>query len=121
MAMVNIKLTLIVMVAVIIEGFILNKLKQKVKKAESDAQKAYTKMSEFVQESTDSIRTTKVFTGEEIQILKFKKESENVQKKYIKVGVNSAILYATVTMCFGICYGIAAVYGTNLIIKGLLS
>lgn len=121
MVTVNLKLTVLVIGAVFIEGMVLNILKQKIKEAEVDAQKAYSKMSEFVQESTDSIRTTKVFTGEEIQINRFREKSESVQNNYIKVGFYSAILYATVTMCFGICYGLVALYGTNLIIKDVIT
>ena len=121
MANVNSKLTLIVMGIVLVNGIMINILKQKVKKAEAGAQKAYTKMSEFVQESTDSIRTTKVFTGEEKQIAVFKEKSDEVQKKYIKVGIYSAILYSTITVLFGICYGIVALYGTNLIIKDIIT
>lgn len=121
MVNVNLKLAVLVIGVVFIEGIILNFLKQKIKAAESNAQKAYTKMSEFVQESTDSIRTTKVFTGEEIQINRFRKKSENVQNNYIKVGFYSALLYATVTLCFGICYGLVALLGTNLIIKDLIT
>lgn len=121
MVNVNLKLAVLVIGVVFIEGIILNFLKQKIKAAESDAQKAYTKMSEFVQESTDSIRTTKVFTGEEIQINRFREKSESVQNNYIKVGFYSALLYATVTLCFGICYGLVALLGTNLIIKDLIT
>ena len=121
MVNVNLRLTLTVMVVVAIEGIIICILKEKVKQAEAKAQMAYTKMSEFVQESTDSIRTTKVFTGEDTKISIFKKKSEDVQNKYIKVGIYSAVLYSTVTICFGICYSISALYGTNLIIKDLIT
>ena len=118
---VNLKLTVIVIIPMIIESFIVNKLKDKIKNFEKLSQEAYTKMSEFVQESTDSIRTTKAFNEEEHQISLFKNKSEKVQNNYIKLGIYSSLLSASMGACFGICFAISFIFGTKLIIAELIT
>ena len=118
---INTKLTVLVLIPIIIDAFIINILKDKVKISEKCAQKEYTKMSEFVQENTDSIRTIKAFNGEEQQIDTFEKKSENVKNQYIRVGVYSAYLLISMEICFGICYAISIMYGTNLIVSSVIT
>ena len=118
---INTKLTVLVLIPIIIDAFLINFLKDKVKNSEKCAQKEYTKMSEFVQENTDSIRTIKAFNGEEQQIDTFEKKSENVKNQYIQVGVYSAYLLVSMEICFGICYAISIIYGTNLIVSSVIT
>jgi len=118
---VNWKLTVIVIIPMIIESIFVNKLKDKIKNFEKISQNAYTKMSEFVQESTDSIRTTKAFNEEEHQISLFKNKSEKVQNNYIKLGIYSSLLSASMGACFGICFAISFILGTKLIIADLIT
>ena len=118
---VNWKLTLIVIIPMVIEGIIVNKLKEQIKNSEKHAQEEYTKMSEFVQESTDSIRTTKAFNEEEYQISLFKTKSEKVKNNYTKLGIYSSLLSASMGACFGICYAISFIFGTKLIIMELIT
>lgn len=118
---INWKLSLIVIIPMIIEGIIVNKLKEKIKNSEKHAQEEFTKMSEFVQESTDSIRTTKAFNEEEHQISLFKTKSENVKNYYTKLGIYSSLLSASMGACFGICYALCFIFGTKLIIAELIT
>lgn len=118
MMIVNIKLTLAVLIPAFIEVFIFNYLKQKIKDSETIAQNAFTEMSEFVQESTDSIRTSKAFNGEEEQIEIFKKKSKKVEKYNILVNIYSALSWNSISICFGTCYTIAVIFGTHLILNG---
>lgn len=118
---VNWRLTLIVVIPMVIEGIIVNKLKEKIKKFEKHAQEEFTKMSEFVQESTDSIRTTKAFNEEEYQISLFKTKSEKVKNNYTKLGIYSSLLSASMGACFGICYALSFTIGTKLIIMELIT
>ena len=118
---VNWKLTIIVIIPMIIESFFVNILKDKIKNYEKLSQEAYTKMSEFVQESTDSIRTTKAFNEEEHQISLFKNKAEKVQNNYIKLGIYSSMLSASMGACFGICYALSLIFGTKLIIADLIT
>ena len=118
---INWKLTLIVIIPIVIEGIIVNKLKEKIKKSEENAQEQFTKMSEFVQESTDSIRTTKAFNEEEYQISLFNDKSEKVQNNYIQLGIYSSLLVASMGACFGLCYAISFILGAKLIIMDLIT
>ena len=116
MLQINIKLTILVFIPMIIDSIIIIILKEIIKNKQEKAQKAYTKLSEFVQESTDSIRITKAFNGEEINIKTFKEKSKKLKKANIDVSVYSALLYISIFTCFGICYGISAIYGTKLVV-----
>ncbi len=116
MLQINIKLTILVFIPMIIDSIIIIILKEIIKNKQEKAQKAYTKLSEFVQESTDSIRITKAFNGEKINIKTFKEKSKNLKKANIDVSVYSALLYISIFTCFGICYGISAIYGTKLVV-----
>ena len=118
---INWKLTLIVIIPIVIEGIIVNKLKEKIKKSEENAQEQFTKMSEFVQESTDSIRTTKAFNEEEYQISLFNDKSEKVQNNYIQLGIYSSLLVASMGACFGLCYAISFILGAKLITMDLIT
>ena len=116
MFQISIKLTILVFIPMIIDSIIIIILKEIIKNKQEKAQKAYTKLSEFVQESTDSIRITKAFNGEEINIKTFKEKSKKLKKANIDVSVYSALLYISIFTCFGICYGISAIYGTKLVV-----
>ena len=118
---INWKLTLIITIPMVIEVIIVNKLKEKIKDSEENAQEQFKKMSEFVQESTDSIRTTKAFNEEEYQISLFKKKSEKVQNNYIQLGIYSSLLVASMAACFGLCYAISFILGAKLIIMDLIT
>ena len=118
---INWKLTIIVIIPMIIEIFIANMLKDKVKKAENDAQEHYRQMSEFVQESTDSIRTTKAFNREDTQINIFKGKAEKVQNKYTQIGIYFALLMSSMATCFGICYALSFIFGMKFIILNIIT
>ena len=118
---INWELTLIISIPVVIEGIIVNKLKEKIKETEKNAQEHFTKMSEFVQESTDSIRTTKAFNEEEYQISLFNDKSEKVQNNYIQLGIYYSLLVASMGACFGLCYAISFILGAKLIIMDLIT
>lgn len=121
MISVNIKLTLMVFIPIFIDTIIVIKLKDKIKKAQVEAQNNYTKMAEFVQESTDSVRTTKAFNGEYKNIEEFQKRSDEVRKSNIKVSIYSTLLSNSMAISFGMCYAISAVFGTELIIADIIT
>ena len=118
---VNWKLSIVVLIPIIINSVIVIIIKEKIKEAEKSAQEQFTKMSEFVQESTDSIRTVKAFNGEEEQIKIFEEKSKNYAKKNILASTYSALLKNSMAICFGICFGISAIYGTNLIVASAIT
>ena len=115
MSKISLKLTIIILIPIAINTIITNILKNKIRDAQKIAQESYTKMSEFVQESTDSIRTTKAFNGENKQIKTFYEKSNEVEKNYIVLSIYRALLGSSMEICFGICYAISIIYGTKLI------
>ena len=121
MFQINLKLTLLVYIPMIIDTIIIFILKEIIKNKQERAQKSYTKLSEFVQESTDSIRITKAFNGEARNIAEFTEKSETLKTANVIVYVYTSLLYISILTCFGICYGISAIYGTKLVVANAIT
>lgn len=121
MFQINLKLTLLVYIPMIIDTIIIFILKEIIKNKQERAQKSYTKLSEFVQESTDSIRITKAFNGEARNIAVFTEKSETLKTANVTVYVYTSLLYISILTCFGICYGISAIYGAKLVVANAIT
>ena len=121
MFQISMKLTVLVFIPMIIDTIIIFILKEIIKNKQEKAQKAYTKLSEFVQECTDSIRITKAFNGETRNTTVFAEKSKALKKANVAVSVYSALLYISIFTCFGICYGISAIYGTKLVLADVIT
>ncbi len=117
MKQVNLKLTIAVICPIIITIVAVIILKRYVERSFKKAQKYFTSLSEYVQESTDSIRTTKAYSGEMNQLKKFIKKNSLLKKGNIAVDVYSTLLSTSVTICFGFCYGITILYGSKLVLN----
>lgn len=85
------------------------------------SQESFTELSEFVQESTDSIRTMKAFAGEEVQIDEFDKKNDSVRTNNLRVIRNQSLMDVLITLGFGIAYAITLLGGSNLVIAGEMS
>lgn len=81
MKQVNLKLTIAVICPIIVTLVIVIVLKRYVERSFKKAQKYFTSLSEYVQESTDSIRTTKAYSGELNQLKKFIKKNSLLKKE----------------------------------------
>lgn len=117
MKQVNLKLTVAVICPIIITIVAVIILKRYVERSFKKAQKYFTSLSEYVQESTDSIRTTKAYSGEMNQLKKFIKKNSLLKKGNIAVDIYSTLLSTSVTICFGFCYGITILYGSKLVLN----
>ena len=118
MSGVNAELTLVTMCPIIITAFLVVQIKKYVEKSFKKSQKYYTRLSEFVQESTDSIRTTKAYSGEISQLKEFIKRNKLLKLSDIAVDVHSSLLSTSINICFGLCYGISLIYGSKLVLSG---
>ena len=114
----NIKLTVIPVFATIV---IIILIRNRMDKSFKLAQKSFTDLSEYVQESTDSVRTMKAFCGEEKQIEEFEKKNATLKKNNISVSINQNLLFVCVSFGFGIAYAISLLYGSNLVLKNEIS
>ena len=121
MTHVNTKLTIAAIIPIILTMILVIILKRYVEKSFKKAQKYFTSLSEYVQESTDSIRTTKAYSGEMNQLKKFIKKNSLLKKGNIAVDVYSTLLSTSVTICFGFCYGITILYGSKLVLNNEMS
>lgn len=117
----NYKLTMITLCPIIITIYLVIKVKGYVEKSFKKSQKYFTKLSEFVQENTDSVRTIKAYTGELDQLKTFIKKNKLLMKSNNAVDVHSTLLSTCINVGFGLCYGISLLYGTKLVLNGTVS
>ena len=118
---VNIYLTLAVMVPIIIASLLVVKIKKYVEISFKKAQDKFTEMSEYIQESTDSIRTTKAYACEGSQLKNFIRKNKLVRQNNNTVDVYSNLLSTSVHICFGICYAVSLLFGSKLVLEGKIT
>lgn len=121
MSNVNIKLTLMTLCPIVVTGFLIVKIKEYVEKSFRKSQKYFTELSEYVQESTDAIKTTKAYTGEMNQLKEFIKKNRLLKQSNNAVDVHSTLLSTCINICFGLCYAISLLYGSKLVLEGTIT
>lgn len=121
MKSVNTSLTVFTLIPILITTFIVIILKQYIEKSFKKSQKYFTALSEYVQESTDAIRTTKAYSGELNQLKKFIKKNNLLKRSNTVVDMYSTILSISVAICFGFCYGIIIIYGSRLVLNNTIT
>lgn len=115
---VDVKLTLFTLCPIIVTSYIVAVIKKYVEKSFKKSQKYFTELSEYVQESTDAIRTTKAYSIETQQLKEFIKKNRLLKQSNSAVDIHSTLLSTVIHICFGLCYGIALLYGSKLVIDG---
>lgn len=118
---VNLQLTIAVLLPIIVTIFLIVKIKEYVEKSFKKSQKYFTELSEYVQESTDAIRTTKAYTGETYQLKEFIRKNRLLRDSNNSVDVHSTLLSTCIKICFGLCYGISLLYGSKLVLEGTIT
>ena len=118
---VNLSLTIATLCPILITVYIVIILKKYVEKSYKKGQRYFTSLSEYVQESTDAIRTTKAYSGERNQLKKFINKNAILKKGNIAIDVYSTLLSSSVSICFGFCYGITILYGSKLVLDKTIS
>ena len=121
MSGVNIVLTLITLFPIIITTLIIIKIKMYLEQSYRKSQRYFTELSEYVQESTDAIRTTKAYTGETNQLKEFIRKNRKLKEANNAVDVHSTLLSTCLNIGFGLCYGISLLYGSKLVLEGTIS
>lgn len=116
MVKVHTGLTIAVLLPIILTAFTISILKTYVEKCFKKSQKYFTSLSEYVQESTDAIRTTKAYSGEKNQLKKFIKKNQLLKKSNIAVDFYSTLLSTSVITGIGFCYAITILYGSKLVL-----
>ncbi len=114
----NTKLTIIALIPVIIAIIIIFLFRNVVSENIKKSQIKFTELSEYVQESTDSVRTMKAFVGENAQINEFDKKNREVMASNLKVIKSQNLLDVCIGTGFGISYAVTLLFGSNLVING---
>ena len=118
---VNLHLTVAVMIPIIIGAYLVTVIKKYVEKSFKKSQDMFTQMSEYIQESTDSIRTTKAYSCERDQLKEFIRKNKRVYQSDNTVDVFSSLLTLSLNICFGSCYAISLLFGSKLVIDGKMT
>lgn len=118
---VNLSLTIATLCPIVIATFLVIKIKKYVEINFKKAQDRFTEMSEYIQESTDSIRTTKAYSCEGSQLKEFILKNRKVRQSDNAVDVFSNLLTTCVDICFGLCYAISFIYGSHLVLEGTIT
>lgn len=118
---INLNLTLVTLSPIIITIIFVIIIKNKVHYAAIKSRNAFNSLSEFVQESTDGIRTIKAYAGEEYQINEFESRNKKLKSAGIKVSALSSLLSTIVNLGFGICVGVSILYGSKLVLNQTIS
>lgn len=118
---VNIYLTIATIIPILIAAYLIVKIKNQVEKSFAKAQDMFTALSEYIQESTDSIRTTKAYACEKTQLEDFIRKNRRVKQSDNTVDIYSNLLTTTVNLCFGLCYSIALLFGGKLVVDGQIT
>ncbi|MBQ3408976.1 MAG: ABC transporter ATP-binding protein [Clostridia bacterium] len=117
----NIKLAIAALVPVVITLVVIFLMRNVVSESYRKSQESFTLLSEFVQESTDSIRTMKAFAGEDVQIKEFERKNKEVRNNNLKVIKNQSLMDILISLGFGVSYAITLLWGSSLVIKGEMS
>ena len=117
----NFKLTIIAIIPIAVSIIIVLLIQNRVTTSYRAVQKSFTGLSEYVQESTDSIRTMKAFVGDDKQIGEFEKKNNELRANSLKASKNQNILDICINTGLGFSYAIALLIGSNLVISGEIS
>jgi len=114
----NYKLAIATMLPIVVALIIIFLMRNFVSESFRKSQESFTELSEYVQESTDSIRTMKAFAGEGIQIEEFNRKNEEVKTNNLNVIRNQSLMDILITLGIGIAYSITLLGGSKLVIAG---
>lgn len=117
MIKIDITLALSTLLPIFIAAYTIVIIKKYVEKSFKKSQKYFTNLSEYVQESTDAIRTTKAYSGEINQLKKFINKNRLLKMSNISFDIYATLLSTSVMICFGFAYGITIIYGSKLVLN----
>ena len=94
---------------------------KKIEKNYNSARRKFTDLSEFVQESTDSIRTTKAYAGEQKQCEEFIKKNTSLKKTNFAVIKDETLLSIYMNLGIGIGLGLSILFGSKMVLNNEIS
>lgn len=118
---VDFKLTIVALLPIVVTVLFTVNIKKYIERSYKKSRKYFTELSEYIQESTDAIRTTKAYCGEDEQIKTFININKKLRGANNSVDAHTTLLKTVTHIGFGLCYGIAILYGSKLILNGTIS
>lgn len=118
---VDLSLTCLTLLPILITSYLIVKIRKYIEKSFKVSQEHFTQLSEFVQESTDAIRTTKAYSQEGNQLKEFIRKNKKLRQANNSVDIHSTLLSTCINICFGLCYGISLLYGSRLVLNNTIT
>ncbi len=118
---INVKIALIYLVAVVLLGTILVLVMNRTKKYFSEVFKKYDELNASVQENVTAQRVVKAFVREDYEIDKFHKASENIYRMFVKAESNIANIAPVMNFTIYACVLGISWLGAHLIVQNELS
>lgn len=117
----NSKLTLIVLLPISVSIVLILMMVKKIERYYNESRRKFTDLSEFVQESTDSIRTTKAYVGEKRQIEEFINKNTSLKNTNFAVIKIETIINIFMNLGIGIGMGLSILFGSKMVLNGEIS
>ena len=117
----NIKITLIALCPITISIILILLMMKTIENNYNSSRKKFTDLSEFVQESTDSIRTTKAYVGEKAQCDEFLKKNTSLRNTNFEVIRNETLLSIYMNLGIGIGIGLSILFGSKMVLNNEIS
>ena len=117
----NGKLTLITLFPIAISIVLIFMMIKKIEKNYNASRKKFTDLSEFVQESTDSIRTTKAYVGEKKQYEEFLNKNTSLRNTNFEVIKDETLISIFMNLGIGIGLGLSILFGGKMVLNNQIS
>ena len=117
----SLKLMSISMAPILISVILIMMLSQILEKNYQMSRKQFTELSNFVQENTDSIRTTKAYVGEEVQYEQFYKQNTNLKNINFKISKLDSLLNNIIAIGIGFSIGLFILFGSKDVLNNQIS
>ncbi|MBR2241620.1 MAG: ABC transporter ATP-binding protein [Clostridia bacterium] len=113
----NVKMTVTALLPIIGSIILILMSIKKLEKNYNESRKKFTDLSEFVQESTDSIRTTKAYVGEKMQYEEFLKKNTSLRNTNFEVIRSETMLSIYMHMGIGLGIGLSILFGSQMVLN----
>lgn len=115
---VNLNLTLLTCIPMVVILIGAIQYGKAIEKRFSEKQKAFSDLSDKVQESISGVRIIKAFVQEEQELKEFAKSNKLNKEKNLRVVKLNTIIMATLDLTIGVSSAITLLYGGYLVVEG---
>ena len=113
----NAKMTLIAICPIVISIILILLMINKIERNYNASRIKFTNLSGFVQESTDSIRTTKAYVGEQKQCKEFIEKNSSLKDTNFEIIRNETMISIYMNLGIGIGLGLSILFGSKMVLN----